>query len=679
MKITDKITTREELVQVIGHNRYEICYNELRGKIGLTHTLSAKVHWWAVREACRIATDAYETTEALAALNNHRQTFAHISSEDRNMVAFTPDAVFGAADRQLRISFGKLVARLIPFASDDYVRDLTAWHLADLSNEIEWIEGLAIPETYATDTSVGACMSNKRNFDVQPTIAYATAGVKMAVIRNSDNTLKARAMVVENDNKKVYIRCYGDPLLKRRLERLGYKVGTWEGVEFNTVFLESDLIPADQKRVAIPYLDGKNTTCSAEYSTVALIDNKLVCLTNTQQQRLTRIKPGHTKVPSTVGYVEVKNIESESFKVVDILTGKTVNALLHNLEDFVTVGEDGAAKFDKFDLDAYNAWMNSVDSDEEIPEIVRSKVFTGNEVKRVYVKAASTFRHRYDSYVDENTTREYLGYGKLSPTFYPDSASEWKLDLVTVKDDAGAEHKISRDDAVSVVMHDSLGVPVSVKKHKSAITKGVVRLNAFNGVKGFAHKDVKIYRTPSGTKVHPAHNKNIAETFEGYDFCRNVKAVETVLHQNVFVSKGTDLTRKDYVDHCNALFDMQFNHTVEITKGNFVKAAAKLLGMSGASRVYTTSRMQYLQRSAYYVDEMYNERIESVEEILTLFYNNNARTKWQRLAIKRLQAMLAEALAVEQPVRAEAPKLIDIDKPAKVVIATVDERFAIAA
>lgn len=666
MSLKDKITTKEELLLRISARefaRYEVDL--------LAHTPSfpdavAKVHWWAVRESVRIANGIYLMTEALDRLNSHRQTFAHVSSEDQNMVAFTPDAVFGAADKQLRISFGKLVARLIPFAADDYVRDLTAKHLAELSDEVEWVEGLNIAAEYSTDVSVGACMSSKSNFQVQPTTAYAAEGIKMAVLRKPNGELKARAMVVES--KKVYIRAYGDTLLKKRLERLGYKVGTWEGVKFNTTFLDiprSEFQGNDVKRVVVPYLDGNGGTCSINYSSTALIDNQLVVVPREQLSRLQKI--GYvTVVPSTTGYVNLRNLDSAEYKRKCSLSGREINTLLEDVETFLDIDEAGDQVWNVIAVNALDTL-----SIEDAMKYGKAKAAKDGLMVQAVTLRAKTFQHRYTTYSEDLKTRKALGFVKLSTKYY--ETSDWVTDAITVICD-GVNHFIKSEDAVRIVESETSTKLI----HKSEVTKDMVRLANSGETKGYAKKDVKIFRTQSGAKVHPLHNTNIVNTFMGYDYSRNVKRSASVLDVPVMVPKGADLTSQTYIDHLEEVYANRVAEVLESNEYDFVYTA-KIFAKEGYYyRVWPSPGNKFFKVAKYIHDLEDFRNPQAALEMLTDLAKQQNNT-WVRKAIFDIVKMAADALAVEEPVRAYPELGPSTITSATKFTASVDERFAIAA
>lgn len=86
------------------------------GELGNPNHLPVQSRWWMEREALRAAHGVYpEVTSVLENLVNSfglQQHFIHISAEDPNMVAYTASVEDGQRDKQVRLSFGKLIRKL---------------------------------------------------------------------------------------------------------------------------------------------------------------------------------------------------------------------------------------------------------------------------------------------------------------------------------------------------------------------------------------------------------------------------------------------------------------------------------------------------------------------------------------------------------------------------------------
>lgn len=512
-KITDEATLKRILYD-LGVS-YERISTEIAARF-CGHHPNMPAAWWAVRQQARILNGVYEMTEALEKLNAHLPVFAHVSIEDKTMVAFTPDRHSGEADRQVRTTFGRLASKFLPFATDKYIADLAADHVAELNNEIEFIRGDEIAQVYATEMgSIGACMSNK-SFELQPTLVYDAPGIAMAVRRDNENRIIERAMVYEDGDDKRWIRAYpsGCALVKR-LNRAGFKKGNWMGVKFNTIIRldYSNHNLEGHKAVVAPYLDADGGHAAMYGSTVALLDGQLTAVTREQLAALnTRFgnaqSEGYTAVPSTNGYVTLFPVSSEDFTITDELTGEEINLLTRRVvkKQFWHEGRVVAS------------YKEQTEYDVTVAGLVDGSV---NKALIDY-RGVAAFNHGSTVWFDTEENRRYCGMFKLSQEIYPGEL-EWqsRYAIKTVQID-GVEHIVKVEDCVSLLRLNDDGEPERTLMLRKALTKQHVKLHKGGGDDCWAEPNVKIYRTPTGRKVHPMHNDNIRVFWDGEaDFRRN--------------------------------------------------------------------------------------------------------------------------------------------------------------
>ncbi len=172
--------------------------------------------------------------------------FAHISIDQPGMVAYTPDAESGIADKQLRTTPGRYLAKyakqLSKAAIADYVdrvkADLAPLKLATEEKDILWI--------YAKGPQ--SCMDG-RNFSLtsenHPCKVYAGPDLAVAYmgglptapdtrgVTESADKITARSIVWPE--KKIYTRIYGDTTLGVILTRAGYTKGTLDGARLRRI------------------------------------------------------------------------------------------------------------------------------------------------------------------------------------------------------------------------------------------------------------------------------------------------------------------------------------------------------------------------------------------------------------------------------------------------------------
>lgn len=568
LQLTDKINTQELLEQVLSYSSIEEVKETIAYRSGVKR---GNVHWWVVREQVRFDTGVYETTEALDRLNKfHKFLFAHISKNDRNMVAFTPDKASGEADRQITTTFGRLASKVMPFVTDDYIRDLTAEHLGDLSNEIEFLEGQGIVDAYAMKTGFPeSCMmagsSTARAWPegLQPSQAYMMPNIKMAILRDTKNPeeIIARSMVVEINGEKRYIRAnYGDPKLERRLIKAGYVKSGWMDVEFNMVPYE----PSGGKQEGrhyflMPYLDAYGGTCQTVGSGLVYMDGKLKGVTQELYENLVKASLNHfVVIPSTRGWIQIQELKKEYYEVTDLVTGKALNRFTDRMKEVVYNGARGFAQIDT----AQWLYLKAYDAERGTHTLW-------------YPPGTATFLSGGYTYVDNTETRKMRGWVKLSLELYPESANEWvSHHFVTEWQDATGKTLIAKDEDVVVWIENG----VKTFKFKEHLQKSDVKLHQEHkrGAACYVPKGETIYKSVSGRKVHPLYN-DIRLRWDGiYDFRRNL-ANAYAFGEEVYVA------RKNHDAEAYAKWlQLQLDQKIEAVGPSLASRTLKLFNLCGS-------------------------------------------------------------------------------------------------
>lgn len=534
LQIEDKIDSPLQLEEVLGDYKVSTYKALLATTYGM---LISQIHWWCVRETHRKKVGFYESTEALDKLNKISPfSFAHISRKDRNMVAFTPDKASGEADRQVITTFGRLASKLMPFVTDDYIRDLTAEHMGDISNDIEFLEGQAIVDAYGMKEGFpSSCMmagsptAKAWPEGLAPSQAYMMPNIKMAVLRdpNDPAVIVARSMVVEVNGEKRYIRAnYGDPKLERRLIRAGYIKSGWMDVEFNMVPYESSELKREGAvRFLMPYLDAFGSTCKTVGSGLIYMNGKLKGINQDTHTKLERAGLlSYLTIPSTRGWIDVVPVEEEFYMITDIVTGLKINRLEESPIEVNYNGQRGWTLHEK------DNWVLLSDLDPVTS--LRTRTYWPVDTKQFY----SGF-----DWVDNDRNRKHKGFVKLSAEYYPDQCNEWVHNWTVTEfiDSEGNAQVAKSEDLVFWVQNNIL-----THKFKSKLQKSDVKLvkDVDRGLDCYVPKGELIYRSASGRKVHPEYN-NVRLRWDGiYDFKRNVICT-TVWGQDTFIArKGHDRT-----------------------------------------------------------------------------------------------------------------------------------------
>jgi hypothetical protein len=641
MNIKDKIATKEELLVAL--DTASRSYREELRRLQDVHAIEPS--WWAVRENVRIREGLYQVTEALEEVNRHAKVFAHISMVDKTKVAFTPDKAFGERDAQLTMNFGKMVQRVIPFASDEYVKQLTESHTADLSDEVEWIEGPEIANVYA-GTRVSSCMTNKTWQMANPALAYDAPGIKMAVLRDSEGDINARCMVYENGEDKRLIRNYGDGRLLKRLTRLGYSFGGWQGVQFRTIST-----PADHGyvKVAIPYLDCMNGPSRENECSVALIDG---VLQGVKYENIRKMKEAGVTVvtPSTAGNVQLRPVSSQDFLKKDLVTGELVNVLFDKLQRVYHLGEYGVTKTENINTEVF----------------VKARKREEDRWESVWMLRTLTFVSRYsDVYFDGDYEREDAGYYKLSPKFY--SESSWvHTSAIRIKDtDSSDWIYIKQADGVRVYDGSEL-----LWMHKDQLTKAHTRVADHDGKKYYVTKGVEILRTPSKAKVVVGIH-DIREGWKGCDYSRNLQFRVDVFTDSVYCRRAERSLPEfqqyiaDKAKACAEAYfkslegwtvQKQFSYTVSRSNTGVGYIYPSEGNKSFLRQLYgagDTIRDMNLDRFKEYLEDFAKARKGNVEHEAAAYY--------ARLAIAEMEAVNGEE-PMQQPATLETPKVVIADR-----------------
>lgn len=182
-----------------------------------------------------------------------------VSAKDPKMIVITPDNKYGAADRQVRSSLGKVLSRLQPKYgwNENQIRDaVTMWNAEFDGGELKIARTREeIARVYRDGPE--SCMSGgKANYrgistkdgviDIHAAEVYASADCGVAYLERGKNIT---ARTVMNMKDKKYTRLYGDEYrLLNALEKAGYSEGTLNGCELLR-------ISRNDGRFVVPYLD----------------------------------------------------------------------------------------------------------------------------------------------------------------------------------------------------------------------------------------------------------------------------------------------------------------------------------------------------------------------------------------------------------------------------------------
>lgn len=197
--------------------------------------------WWALPYAEQVALRSEP-------LNNH---FAHVSTVDGAMVAFTENDAKGVADRQTRMKPGKYLTKFFGHVlSAQQITDIATAFCAEFKPyDLNFADDADdIEDVYVNGPR--SCMAYKANSyasPVHPVRTYAGPDLQVAWIGRGTEDVTARAVVWPD--RKVYSTIYGDSgRLKPLLEKAGYSKGSLAGARLT-------LIETDDGDCVVPYVD----------------------------------------------------------------------------------------------------------------------------------------------------------------------------------------------------------------------------------------------------------------------------------------------------------------------------------------------------------------------------------------------------------------------------------------
>lgn len=301
--------------------------------------------WWWYREQMRLALGIYPARTSV--LNeiisgfNLRQYCIHPSTDPETpyAVAFTPDAVAGEADRQIKVSsLAKLIKKLCILVTDEHAGKIEAAHRAEMDPTFQIATTKEeIENVYRNMDGDRGCMRYDGDHwelpdGFHPSHVYAHPGVAVAYHTNGNGAIKSRAVIFElPDGTKGYLRIYGDNALKRKLEVNGYTQRSLADVKLAVIRLPEDTHGAN--RIVVPYIDGVGGNQENHDGTYGYIDaadpDSLQLVSSSRASKLSAagIRVERFKAHTSVAH-RVEPQDLSSIKFTCPLTGIEVDSTL---------------------------------------------------------------------------------------------------------------------------------------------------------------------------------------------------------------------------------------------------------------------------------------------------------------------------------------------------------------
>lgn len=231
---------------------------------------------WHKREMARFADGTYREVpwaHALTPIDGH---YVHMALEKDGVVAYTPNPISGAEDRQVRMTPGRYLERF-------FSAHITSDQVRSWANECSllFIEPYRIartPKEIARVYTHGphSCMSGpKNNYSTRPyhpveVYGHSDLGVAFLASCSFEAGEKIHARVLVYPEAKLYARVYGDggsysEHLINQLKASGYR----QSRDFSGAKIR--LLRNDHKQVILPYFDIQNRCICIDDETFELV------------------------------------------------------------------------------------------------------------------------------------------------------------------------------------------------------------------------------------------------------------------------------------------------------------------------------------------------------------------------------------------------------------------------
>lgn len=521
---------------------------------------SLQRQWWAHRELARLNA-LYQPAPATLTqvIENFRLQpfFIHPAIEftprekdgnpdeniDYAMVAYTPDATNGQIDRQVRISFGKLLRKLCPLLTDDHIQKLEAAYRAEVDPRfLVATTPEDIARVYQSLEGDSGCMRYSSDrwglpSELHPSMAYAAPGMGVAYTTDSAGRIRSRSVIwtnPEDQSDKRYVRIYGDPTLKTKLELAGYRCASLKGALLKRITHRKN----GSVRYMLPYLDGPAGAQSDTGGCYVYLDSRYpdgVMITDaTTAEKITRMG---FHAPQIKGHADVlytlTEVDMTKTTFVCALSGGTYSKLDERSVKFWRGGEIKDACYNVVirttgvlniktvgaDMAAFTVYY--VASDAPPTFIVDKGVLSGNHM------------------IDCDATRAAAGYVRLSAPLYPDGPWAHQDDVETLEDG----RVVRKSDVVWLIAADgSIGMALTLEKtSKQLRAEGFLPCLSKDGRKAFVHTENRAVVTLETGKRAVIGFSRLTQTFDGKWVATSRAHAVRVLGRNVVVSDINDL------------------------------------------------------------------------------------------------------------------------------------------
>jgi hypothetical protein len=365
--------------------------------------------------------------------------------------------------------------------------------------------------------------SNFNLSDYHPSAVYCSPGMGVAFTEDENGTIKSRSVVWVNPadaSDKRYVRIYGDPILKKKLEMQGYKMAGLAGAKL-TIYRDSSFTTQD--RVVMPWIDpaggihahNVDRSLDSQHAVRYRGEDYFTLVDGPAAARFQRAGIYPIDVQTQNGKVDVPEVDMSSFQFTCPIRGGTYNRM--DTESVLWHGENGTIS---------RATSEGV---HEIRDSL-SRLNIQHEGRMQHIWMPSERKDAlaipgFGSHFNNEATRDAVGVCELDKAFYTDSERWFTRSLCVFMELAdGVRSYIKKDDAVMLYSEDDQKF-VHIEMVRALKKEGHVPVAVLGGFRGIAHKDHKFLRVTRGGKRVIANKHDVTALHDGsWEYSRNVVA-----------------------------------------------------------------------------------------------------------------------------------------------------------
>jgi len=448
----------------------------------------------------------------------------HISREQFGQIAYTASLDDALRDKVTRSTLGRFMRRFCPILTDKYIQKIEQdfasfidpnFNIAVTASDIEYV--------YTHMEGDTGCMRHDKShwsgLHVHPSAVYAAPGMGVAYLGEIGGRVTARTVIWTNPNDqadKRYVRIYGAPHLKSKLERAGYRCTGLDGAEIAAI-----PVRGENNCVVMPYMDAPAGDQGRT--------DKAVCAVRTAE------RPGYLRLLSN----EAANaLHRRGIKIAQCnATGGRVSVTpQHNVFGFTCkvagryyehdsgetcvtlVTPDGTFTAAKSAVENNDAYVMVYDPSNPGTMAFAQKV--NDTVDMVQVIENNEARTTVEPLLAR--AKETKNYLPLCAKYYGQKVYAHGGGVVVLSYQSGADRFALRNDVVGVAEPSGSGVAVM---HKTEVIlpsgrtkKAYMFINTRNDIKQFAFADdSRIKPLYGGGRTHPSlePSGNLVELYDG--------------------------------------------------------------------------------------------------------------------------------------------------------------------